>query len=123
MRERIRTYEDLLKYKESLQIQLKEQKELIYYDIQEIKEELKPVQEAVKQIGHFFVPSEDHSWLVKGTNTIIDMLLRNIFLRKSGWVVRAVVPFLVHNISSHLVAQNKNGIVRKVFNLFSKSKK
>jgi len=123
MSERIRTYEDLLAHKENLQQQLKVQKELIYYDIQEIKEELKPVSEAVKKISHFFVPSEDHSWLVKGTNTIIDMLLRNIFLRRSGWMVKAVVPFLVHNISSHLVAHNKNGIMRKVLTWFLKRKK
>ena len=122
MNERIRTYEDLLKYKENLQIQLKEQKELIYYDIQEIREELRPVQEAVKKISHFFVPSEDHSWLVKGTNTILDVLMKNVFLRRSGWMVKTVVPFLVHNISSHLVSKNKQGILHKVFSLFSKRK-
>lgn len=123
MNERIRTYEDLLEYKTSLQRQLKEQKELIYYDIQEIKEELRPVSEAAKKISHFFIPSEDHSWLVKGTNTIIDMLLRNVFLRRSGWMVKAVVPFLIHNLSSHLVAENKGGIMRKVLSLFFKRKK
>lgn len=123
MNERIRTYEDLLKYKEGLQRQLKEQKELIYYDIQEIREELKPVSEAVKQISHFFIPSKDHSWLVRGTNTIVDMLLRNVFLRRSGWIVKAVVPFLVHNISSHLVAENKKGIVHKVLTWMLKRKK
>ena len=123
MNERIRTYEDLLEYKTSLQRQLKEQKELIYYDIQEIKEELKPVSDAVKKVSHFFVPSEDHSWLVKGTNTIVDMLLRNVFLRRSGWMIKTIVPFLVHNISSHLISHNKKGIAGKVLTWFMKRKK
>jgi hypothetical protein len=114
MNERIRTYEDLMEYKSNLHTQLNIQKELIYEDIQDIKEELTPVRIAAEQISHFFVPSKDHSLLVKGTNSVIDMLLRNVFLRKSGWIIKAVVPFLVHNFSSHLVSGNKQGIAKKV---------
>ncbi len=122
MNERIRTYEELLAYKTSLQQKLTEQKEMIYYDVQEIREELQPLSQALKTLGHFFVPSEDSSWLVKGTNAIIDLLMKNVFMRKSGWIVRAVVPFLIHNISSHLVARNKNGIMHRILSLFTKKK-
>jgi hypothetical protein len=123
MNKAIRTYDDLLEYKTSLQRQLQDQKELIYYDLGEIKDELKPITETIKKISHFFVPSKDSSWLVRGTNSVIDMLLRNVFLRKSGWMTKTVVPFLVENISSHLVSKNKHGIIQKILTLFSKRKK
>ena len=119
----IHTYEDLLEYKSDLQKQLFLQKQLIYEDVHQIKEELKPVSEIAKKIGRFFAPSEDHSWIVRGTNTMVDLLVRNVFLKKSGWLARAVVPFLAQNISSHLVSDNKNGLLQKVFSWFSKDRK
>jgi len=123
MNKTIRTYEDLLEYKSNLQKQLYIQKQLIYEDVDEIKEELKPVSDIVKNLGKFFAPSEDQSWIVRGTNTIVDLVVRNIFLKKSGWLARAIVPFLAHNISSHLVSDNKNGLLQKVFSWFSGSRK
>ncbi len=123
MNKPIRTYEDLLEYKSGLQEQLYMQKQLIYDDVRQIEEELKPLTGIVKKLGRFFAPSEDHSWIVRGTNTVVDLLVRNVFLKKSGWLARAIVPFLAQNISSHLVSDNKNGVLQKVFSWFSKDRK
>ena len=123
MNKTIHTYEDLLEYKSDLQEQLFLQKQLIYEDVHQIKEELRPVTDIVKKLGKFFAPSEDQSWIVRGTNTVVDLVVRNIFFKKSGWLARALIPFLAQNISSHLVSDNKNRLLQKVFSWFSGGRK
>jgi hypothetical protein len=123
MNKSIRTYDDLVAYQSSLQHELRVQKKLIYEDIHDIREELRPLQESIRTVGKFFVPSEDHSLLVRGTNTVLDLLLRNVFFKKSSWLTRTIVPFIAHNISSHLVSDNKNGIFKKILSLLPKGKR
>lgn len=123
MNKGIRTYDDLLEYKRNLQELLYAQKELIRYDIEEIKEHVRPVTEIAAKATKLFVPSGDQSALGKIINTVIDVMMKNVVLRKSGWVTKVIIPFLVHNISSHLVSDNKEGIFKKIISWFSRSKK
>ena len=123
MNSTIRTYDDLLEYQKGLQQLLYAQKELIRYDIEEIKEQVRPVTEIAAKVTKLFVPSGDQSILVKITNTVIDLLVKNIVTKKSGWITKAIIPFLLHNISSHLVADNKEGIFKKIVSWFSKKRK
>ncbi|MEJ0103544.1 MAG: hypothetical protein WDO19_13770 [Bacteroidota bacterium] len=55
MNKPIRTYEDLLEYKSGLQEQLYMQKQLIYEDVHQIKEELKPLNGYREKIGVDFL--------------------------------------------------------------------
>ena len=83
MSKSIRTYDELLEYQSDLKQRLRYQKKLIYGDINDIREELKPLQEVVRKVGKFLVPSEDQSLLVRGTNTVVDLLMRNVFFKNS----------------------------------------
>ena len=123
MSKSIRTYDELLEYQSDLKQRLRYQKKLIYGDINDIREELKPLQEVVRKVGKFLVPSEDQSLLVRGTNTVVDLLMRNVFFKNSGFITRTIAPFIAHNISSHLVSDNKGGFLKKIFSLFSKGKR
>jgi hypothetical protein len=123
MNKSIRTYDELVEYQRNLQQLLYAQKELIRYDIEDIKEQVRPVTEIAAKATKLFVPSGDQSLLVKIANTAIDLLMKNVVMKKSGWVTKVVIPFLVHNISSHLVADNKEGIFKRIIKLFTKNKK
>jgi hypothetical protein len=119
----IQTYDDLVAYKKNLQQLLYAQKQLIVYDIEEIKEKVRPLTEVAAHATKLFVPNGDQSMLTKVINTAVDLLVKNVIMKRSGWLTKAIVPFLVHNISSHLVADNKEGILKKIAAWFSKSNK
>jgi hypothetical protein len=119
MNKAIRTYDELLEYKKSLQEQLNLQRQLIYEDINEIKEELKPASQILTSIGKFLTPRGISPLLASGTNTLVDLFLRRGFLRKPGWLSRAIILFAVSKISSYLFAGNKNGTLKKAFSVFS----
>ena len=119
----IQTYDNLVAYKKNLQELLYAQKQLVVYDIEEIKEKVRLVTEIAAQATKLFVPSGDQSMLTKMINAAIDLLVRNMVIKKSGWLTKAIIPFLVHNLSSHFVADNKEGILKKIAAWFSKSRK
>ena len=114
MNRAIRTYEDLVEHKQKLKELLDAQKRLIHYDIEEIKEELRPLTNIVGVASKFFTRNNDHSLLVNGVNSLIDLALKKIVLPGTGWISHMIIPFFAKNISSHLVAENKKGVFDKV---------
>lgn len=119
----IRSYQDLLVEKDRLKALLHTQKELVRQDIREIKEEFAPVKAAISILGKV-TTKEPGNFLLTGTaNSIIDLVVKKLLLRRSGWLVRTVVPFLLKNYSSHFIGEHKDDILRKVFSWFGKKKK
>lgn len=119
----IATYQDLLDEKERLTQLLKAQKELVHADFQELKAELLPVRSAIATIGKMTTRDSSNPLLTGVTNTVIDVAVRNLFLNKAGWLTRMIVPFVMKNFSSHVIADNKQPILKKLFSLFGKKHK
>ncbi|MGC4036610.1 MAG: hypothetical protein QM764_11660 [Chitinophagaceae bacterium] len=119
----IHTYEDLVEYKKNLQELLYLQRQVIVDDIEMIKDKVRPVTEIAAQASKLFIPSQNESMLVKIVNTAVDLLMKNVIVKRSGWLTKAVVPFLVHNLSSHLVGDNQQSILKKFIGIFFKKKK
>src|SRR5262245_48400587 len=107
MKRKIRTYEDLEKEEEMLEELLRSQKELIQIEIGLLKQQLKPAQMALQLVGKLTTADKHNPLLTGGANTVIDLVLKNFVLAKSGWVTKMLVPFFVKNYSSHLIADNK----------------
>lgn len=118
MSNRIRTYEDLMEEKARLRDLIAAQKELLSKDIDLIKAEIQPVRKIISTIGKFTSREGKFSALSLAAETGIDVLLRRFFLSKSGFFTRLIVPFLVKNFSSHVIADNKDKIMNKLFSLF-----
>jgi hypothetical protein len=116
----IRTYNDLLEEKQQLEVLLKAQKELIRYDFKELKAEFQPVIKTVGLAGKMFTKDKTNALLNTGADTLIDIIVKRVLLGKAGWITRTIVPFLIKNVSSHVIADKKDGIIRKVFSLFRK---
>lgn len=116
----ITTYEDLLREKARLEALLQAQKELVRQDIEEIKEELTPVKSAIALVGKFATRDKSNLLLTTATEGVIDLVVKKLILARSGWITKLVVPFLMKNFSSHVVADNKDKWLSKLFAWVSK---
>jgi len=116
----IRTYEDLLEEKARLKLLLSAQKELVRQDINQLKQELAPVRSAISMVGKF-ATKDNRSWiLTTAADTIIDLVVKRMLLSKAGFFTKLAVPFFMKNFSSHIIADNKDKIIRKLSSWFGK---
>ena len=106
----IRTYNDLLAEKERLKVLLQAQKAVIRQDVEEIKAELQPVKNAISMVVKFTTSDKSNPLLTGATETIIDLVVKRMILSRTGWLTKLVVPFLMKNVSSHLVNANQGKI-------------
>ena len=121
MTKRIDSYEDLLKEQARLQALLQAQKELVRADIDQIRAEfITPVRSAISYVGKFATKEKGNWMLTTAADTIIDIVFKRMVLAKAGWVTKLVVPFFMKNFSSHVIADNKDKIVNKLFAWFGK---
>ena len=119
MKRSIRTYEDLEKEEQLLEELLRSQKDLIQIEIGLLKQQLKPAQMALQFVGKITTRDKHNPLLTQGANTVIDALLKNLILTRSGWITKMLIPFFVKNYSSHLINDNKDNIIHKVASIFS----
>ncbi len=116
----INTYQDLLDEQIRLQSLFVAQKELVRQDINQLKLELIPVQKAIKVVEKF-VTKDNTNWILStSAGTLIDMFIRRTLLSKAGFITKMVVPLLMKNFSSHVIADNKDKIFSKINSWFSK---
>jgi hypothetical protein len=116
----IRTYDDLLEEKARLKLLLSAQKELVRQDINELKQELAPVKSAISMVCKI-ATRDNRNWLLStAADTIIDMVVKKMVLSKAGWITKLIVPFFMKNFSSHVIADNKDKIVSKLFSWIGK---
>lgn len=119
MKRKIKNYEDLEREEQLLEDLLQSQKELIQIEVHLLKQQLKPAQMALQLVGKMTTPDKHNPLLTGGVNTVIDAVLKNFVLARSGWITKMLVPFFVKNYSSHLIADNKDTIIDKVASLFT----
>jgi hypothetical protein len=120
MNKKIETYQDLLDEKVQLETLVRAQKDLLMLDLQALKSELRPALRTVAVVGKMFTREKDHSLLGMGTETLIDLVFKKVVLNKAGWIARFIVPILAKNVSSHILAENKQGWLQKLRNWVGK---
>ena len=120
MNKSISSYEELLEEKARLNALLSAQKNLVRQDINMIKAELVPVRKALNVAGKFATRENRNDMLTIAADAVIDMVIKRIVLSKAGFITRTVVPFLMKNFSSHVIADNKDKIINMITSLFSK---
>jgi hypothetical protein len=120
MSNRIETYEQLLQEKKRLQTLIQAQKEIVRYDVKAIGEELKPLSIAFRFLRNI-TTRKKNGVLDYGTNMMVDLLVRKMLLAKAGWITKLVVPFLVKNYTSHVMAENKVSLWERITGWFNKN--
>jgi hypothetical protein len=101
----IKTYDDLLSEKQRLKTLFNDQKQSIRNDIISLKDNLDPAKALLKKIGTFTGPDKSLGLLNAGLTFGLDMLLKKVLLKKSGWIIRLAAPFFIRNALSHFAAK------------------
>jgi len=117
----IRTYEDLVQQKNQVEALLQAQKELLMYDLRLLQTEFKSATSALSVAGNLLTRRKHGFIMDMGVNKVIDFLFKKVILAKSGWITRLAVPFIMKNISSHLISNNKDQIIEKLRSWLHKS--
>ena len=100
----IRSFDELVSEKERLKALFASQKEGIKAEIGALKDNFDPVKKIAKKMGKFTGPDKSLGLLNTGLGFAIDLLLRKVILKKSGWMVKLAAPFIVKNVVSHFTA-------------------
>src|SRR5712671_7163656 len=107
MNKRFNSYDDLLKEKQQLEILFQAQKQVIRYDIQELKAQLQPLKDAIDFIGKITTKDKTSLLLNLGSDIAINTIVKGFILSRAGWFTKTVVPFFLKNYSSHFLAEQK----------------
>ena len=122
MSQMIRTYDDLRKERERLQVLLASQKQRVLDDWNGIKDELSPVKSVFGVVGKMAKGDNTNPIVNIGLKLASDLFLKNFVLAKAGWVTKLAVPFVVKNYSSHLLVDSGKSIFGKLGKLFGRKK-
>ena len=57
----------------------------------------------------------------QGISTVVGFIMKNLFLRKAGFITRLIVPFIAKNTANNLIADNKTQILGWIGNLILKA--
>jgi hypothetical protein len=122
MNKPIQSYNDLLEEKVHLQSLLKVQKEAVLLDIHDISKELEPASSFISFASKLVTRDRSNPLLNAGADTIINLVVKKIFLSRVGWLTRLAVPFLLKNFSSNIISESKDAIMKKLFSWIGKNK-
>lgn len=119
MDRKIRTYEDLLYEQQRLTSRLRSQEEQIKVDIAGVKEGLTKKVDNISKLS-----SRDkvaNPFMMFGLDMAIDYLFRRVLFARAGFLLKAVVPYVVKNYSSHVIGDKIRQTLRNSLrNVFTK---
>jgi hypothetical protein len=99
----ISSYEDLCKEKERLTELLKAQKVQIQRDLENLKDEFRPVVNLSDNVSKLLTREDGKDPLMTaGANVTIDILVAKLF-SKSNFLLRLVLPAILKNLSSYYI--------------------
>ena len=110
----IQSYDDLLEEKKRLEQLLLVQKDQISANWVDMKEEFKPLNNMVDFFSKITTRDKSNPLINLGIDVAGDLVLRKILLARFGWVTRLVVPFLLKNYSSNVIADKGMSFFQKI---------
>lgn len=115
----IRSYDDLLRQEKQMEELLQAQKELLIYDLNQLKEELRPATTALTFFSRIITRDKNNLLVNGGVNKIIDLIVRKLLLARAGWLTKLTIPFFLKNYSSHFITDHKDQLVERFFSWIS----
>lgn len=122
MTKKITTYQEMLEEEERLKQLLKAQELQLQADVRGIKEELRPIANIASTARKFVTRKGGQALTTLSIRLLVDGLVKNLILAKSGWIARFAVPFFLKNYASHF-ANEPGSIVDKIKHMFGKNGK
>lgn len=104
----ITTYNDLVLEKKRLKLMLEERKILVQIEFEEVKIRLKPLTHIIEVVEKITSKDKRNPLFNIGVDLGVNLLLKNLFLRNAGFIVKLIVPLLAKNYLSHEVEETTN---------------
>lgn len=119
---KIRSQKELQSEKLRLKLKLNATKEILKEDFEWIQNEITSGKIAGSLISNIFGKNVN-GLLNNGFRIATDVLLNNILLSKSTWVMRLIIPFIVKSLSSAYLSENKSEIFGIMRTFIQKARK
>lgn len=84
----------------------------------EIKVQLKPLQLLTTGAAKF-LSGKDNGIVGNSVGFLTDLIVKNVIMRKSGFIARLIVPYLAKNVVGNLAEENKPKISHWIQELMS----
>ena len=122
MNKKISTYKELIEEKQNLEVLLKAQKELIRYDVEELKVQLKPVTDVLANIKKFTSRDKTEFLVNIGSDIAVNTLVKRLILGNAGWLAKLIIPYFMKNFTSNIVAEQKDKWLHKLAKWLNRNK-
>ncbi len=122
MNKQFKTYKELIEEKQKLEVLLHAQKELIRYDVLELKLQFKPVMTVIDNIQKFTSRDKTEILVNIGSDLAVNTLIKKLLLGNAGWFSRLIIPYFMKNFTSNFVAEQKDKWLSKLAHWLSKNK-
>jgi hypothetical protein len=111
---KITTYEELVRERERLELQLQVHKSAVKGHIEDIKRKLSPVRNVIHFFSNFTAPAAANTLVGTGLGLSAELLIRKLFFARTGWITKMVGPILLKNFSANMIQKNKNVLIKKM---------
>jgi hypothetical protein len=121
MKMKIESLKDLRQKKRILKNRINMLEDLISEDFHAIREDLRPAKVVVNTIKDMF--SSNRNGIVDESVSIaVDTIIRKVFFRKSNFLIKTILSFLVKNYTRNLVTNKPEAILDWAHSLLDRLK-
>ena len=107
MKKKMRAYDQLLFEEQQLEEDLRFHRKRIIDKWQHLKASVQPAVIGMKLAENVLTRAETNNPVLNtGVNWAIDLLVKKWILKKSGWITKMLVPFVIKNITSNVIQKN-----------------
>lgn len=104
MKKKMKAYDKLLLEEQQLEENLKFHRERIIDRWQHLKMSLQPAVIGMRLAENALTRAKTNNTVLNtGVNLAVDLVVNKWILRKSGWITRMLVPFVIKNITSNII--------------------
>lgn len=112
-------YEALVAEKQKLEALFEVQKELVQYYIRDIKSSFDPAFNALDFLKKLTYQNSDNPILQSGINMLVDFLSHKLQGKHAGFIRTTVLPQMVKNYASHLLAGVADEMMERLASVFN----
>jgi hypothetical protein len=104
MRKEMRAYDKLLLEEQQLEEELKLHRQQMADKWQHLKASVQPAVIGMQLAQNALTRAKTNNTVLNtGVNFAIDLVVKKWLLRKSGWMMKMMVPFVLKNITSNVI--------------------
>lgn len=119
MSKKIDTFEKLLAEKQKLEILFAAQKELVRYELDDLKKDLDPAIYTLQFLKNLTIRNKDNPVLQTGIDFMVDLLAEKLSGSHAGFLRKTVIPFIIKNYTSNFVDDAFDMFIEKLGSFFN----